>query len=89
MIAAVQEKLLDLLRSRRSAYQVTFTGAVPERVLADLAKFCRAAETTFHTDERLHAVLEGRREVWLRINKYLNLSEAQIRQLVENVGADG
>lgn len=38
-------------------------------VLTDLASFCRAHDTTFHTDERTHAMLEGRREVFLRIQQ--------------------
>jgi len=89
MIAEVREKLVNIFRSRRSDYLTTFNGPVPERVLADLAEFCRARETTFHTDERAHALLEGRREVWLRINKYLNLTDREIQQLIEKKGADG
>lgn len=42
-------------------------------VLKDLARFCRAHETAFSPDPRIHAVLEGRREVWLRIEKHLKL----------------
>jgi hypothetical protein len=50
-------------------------------VLEDLAKFCRAHETTFNPDSRLNAVLEGRREVWLRIQNYLELSLDEIYDL--------
>lgn len=89
MIAELREKLIGIFRSRRSDYMTTFNNPVGERVLADLAEFCRARETTFHTDGRLHAILEGRREVWLRINKYLNLSDREIQQLIEKKGADG
>lgn len=45
--------------------------------MRDLAKFCRANDTTFHSDPRLHAVLEGRREVFLRIIKHLKLDSEQ------------
>jgi len=89
VISELREKLYSAFRSRRSDYLTTFNGPVADRVLADLAEFCRARETTFHTDERLHAVLEGRREVWLRINKYLNLTDREIQQLIEKKGADG
>lgn len=59
-------------------YVKTFEGPYAQEVLADLARFCRANKTTFHTDARAHAVLEGRREVWLRIQEYLNLSPEQL-----------
>ena len=64
------------------AYVAIFNGPQGETVLADLAKFCRATETTFHTDPRAHAVLEGRREVWLRIQQNLNLTPDQLWKLV-------
>ncbi len=83
MISEVRDKLHSLFRQRRGDYLTTFNGPVADRVLADLAEFCRARETTFHTDARLHAVLEGRREVWLRINKYLNLTDREIQAIIE------
>lgn len=63
------------LAQRRTAYIRTFDTPFGAEVLADLAKFCRAQESTFHPDARVHAVAEGRREVWLRIAQHLNLSE--------------
>lgn len=90
MIAGLREKLYDVFRSRRGDYLTTFLNPVGERVLADLAEFCRARESTFHENERAHALLEGRREVWLRINKYLNLTDAEILRMIETKkGADG
>ena len=50
-------------------------------VLKDLAKFCRAFESTFNPDPRLHAVLEGRREVWLKIMEYLNFDFKELYDL--------
>lgn len=79
--------LRDLLVRRHQDYVQTFKGPVPERVLADLARFCRAGESTFHPDPRVHAVLEGRREVWLRIQKYLRLSAADIDRLAKEEAA--
>lgn len=71
-------ELADLLSSRRTAYVQTFSGPIAEKVLADLARFCRASESTFHADPRVHALAEGRREVWLRIVKHLNLTDEQL-----------
>lgn len=66
------------LGDRRHAYRTTFKGPVAEVVLQDLAKFCRAHQSTFHADPRAHAVAEGRREVWLRIQNHLKLTDEQL-----------
>jgi hypothetical protein len=58
---------------RQTAYTRLFHGPVADEVLRDLAKFCRAHTSTFHTDPRVSAQLDGRREVWLRITDHLNL----------------
>lgn len=62
------------------AYNRVFDKASPftHEVLRDLAKFCRAHESTFHVNPRAHAVLEGRREVWLKIERMLNLSTEEL-----------
>ena len=64
------------------AYHVTFGSPDGQIVVAHLASFCRAAETCFHPDPRIHAAMEGRREVWLEINKYSKLTVEQIMQLI-------
>jgi hypothetical protein len=63
------------LQLRKAAYQRVFDDKdqMSKAVLEDLAKFCRADETTFHADPRIHAALEGRREVYLRIQSHLKL----------------
>lgn len=63
------------------AYSHVFAGPDAKLVLKDLAQFCRAEQTTFQEDPRLHSLLEGRREVWLRIQKYLNLSPDELWEL--------
>jgi len=78
------EQAREFLARRRTAYAKTFNGVFADEVLADLAKFCRANETTFHPDERVHAVLEGRREVWLRIQQHLNLSDEDLWRIFAN-----
>lgn len=71
------------LNSRRLAYKRTFNNESidAKAVLADLAKFCRANESTFDTDPRIHALLEGRKEVWLRIQHHLQLTDDQLWSL--------
>ena len=71
-------RVFDLIRKHKQTYQQTFASPVGQEVLRDLAKFCRAAETCFDTDTHVQANLEGRREVWLRIQKFLNLSSEQL-----------
>lgn len=73
-------KLFDYLRQRRTAYKLTFAqdNYAAQAVLIDLARFCRANETTFHEDPRISAVLQGRHEVWLRIANHLHLTSEQL-----------
>lgn len=71
----------NFLVTRKRDYSLTFKQPAGQAVLYDLAKFCRADETCFHEDPRLHAVLEGRREVFLRIQKHLNLTPEQLYAL--------
>lgn len=67
------------LQRRRTAYVRTFLNNVfGQEVLTDLAKFCRANQSTFHPDARAHAVAEGRREVWLRIQQHLQLTDDEL-----------
>lgn len=70
--------LKSLITSRRQAYVNVFDGPNGEAVVKDLAKFCRARETTFNADPRVSALLEGRREVFLRIAEHLNLTEEEL-----------
>lgn len=78
------DKMRSALGDRRFAYRRTFAGlpgSSAHLVLKDLARFCRAHESTFHPDARAHAVAEGRREVWLRIQQHLNLTPEQLWEL--------
>lgn len=69
------------LMARRHQYRLTFRSPPGEIVLKDLARFCRAHHSTFHKDPRVHAMLEGRREVWLRIQHHLRLSPDELWEL--------
>lgn len=66
------------------AYQQTFNkeSVAVKAVIKDLAKFCRADTTTFHENERMHALLEGRREVFLRIQQHINLTVDELLQIM-------
>lgn len=75
------QRTLDFLRWRKRAYQLAFPNPTKNEVLKDLAKFCRAKKSCFHENDRLHAIAEGRREVWLRIQDHLNLQPDQLYEI--------
>lgn len=74
-------KTFEFLRIRKRNYQLAFGQPAGQEVLIDLAKFCRADQSCFDPDPRVHAALEGRREVWLRIQQHLNLTPQQLTAL--------
>lgn len=82
------EAAREILRARKVAYAQTLNpeSEAVKALLQDLAKFCRADESCFHVDPRAHAVLEGRREVWLRIQDHLKLS---VEELLKKYGSEG
>lgn len=81
-----ESKLFGLQR----VYQEVLSEEAPqvEMVLADLKRFCRASESCFHPDPRIHAMLEGRREVWLHIERFLKLSSQDLWNHTVRVIAD-
>ena len=82
------ERQLKAIGELKTAYQIVFGRGDPARapavtaVLADLRRFCRAEKSTFRTDQREHALLEGRREVWLHIDDWFKLPEEDLLQRV-------
>lgn len=76
---------LEFVRMRRRDYLHTFRTPAGQRVLEDLARFCHANTTCFAEDPRVHAVYEGRREVFLRIQSHLNLSPEQLYAILGGV----
>lgn len=83
-MAGAIDKIKSALTTRQSAYRQIFTGeGAPKIVMADLARFCFANKTTFHPNARMEGQLEGRREVWLRINAIMNLSEEDLFDLLK------
>jgi len=81
---SAKEIVKDFLIRRAQAYRNVLNKESPTAriVLKDLAKFCRATQSTFHTDPRVEALLEGRREVWLRISQHLQLSDDELWNLL-------
>lgn len=69
---------------RREAYCRAFKTPGGRLVLEDLARFCRVNESTFHQDPRVAAMLDGRREVFLRIQQHLKLSPDEVFDLLVN-----
>jgi hypothetical protein len=75
-------KALDFFRAKRRTYISTYEHPEGQRCLEDLMKFCRANETCFvDGDERRTMMLEGRREVWLYIQKYLRFSSEELLRI--------
>ncbi len=74
------DKLWMVIGRKASYYRSVFnpeTVAASE-VLRDLSVFCRAHEPTFHPDPRVEGILQGRREVWLRIQNYSHLKTDEL-----------
>lgn len=72
----------QILRRRQSAYQKTFGSEHGKYVLADLIRFCRANTPTANINNVNATYLaEGRREVWLRIQSHLNLTDEDISNM--------
>jgi hypothetical protein len=77
------EKATEVLGDCQRAYLLVFGDkdkeAAIQAVLADLTMFCRANETCVVPGDRDRTyVLEGRREVFLRIQDHLKLTTEQL-----------
>lgn len=68
------------LFNRQKAYLVLFgsDNLAGREVLEDLIVFCRAKKSCVDPDDRLTLVLEGRREVYLRIMEHLESSSEEL-----------
>lgn len=77
----IYQRTLDFLRWRKRAYQLSFPDPKNNECLKDLAKFCHADEVCGGGNLYLLGVADGRREVWLRIQKHLNLQPDQLYEI--------
>ena len=73
----------ELIRRRKYAYSILLRTPEGQEIIQDLARFCRATTTTFHRDPHIQAHLEGRREVFLRIQNQLHLTDEQLYKLAQ------
>lgn len=73
------DEALQEQSQKKTAYQLAFKEAAGKAVLDDLALFCRASETCVVPGDRDRTyVLEGRREVYLRIKEYLDKTPEEL-----------
>lgn len=76
------EEVLDAYTNRKLAYQLTFSEGHGKTVLDDLERFCRAYMTCVVPGDRDQTfVLEGQRNVWLRIKQFLELTPQELFDL--------
>ena len=70
------QRTTERVRRRKADYLLGLGPAA----IKDLARFCRAFESTFHPTQeaRTQAMLEGRRQVWLRLEQHLKLSPEEL-----------
>lgn len=74
--------LLDFLRDRKKGYH-----AIPQVVREDMAKFCCAFKDCVKlkpdgsVDVERTLILQGRREVWLRMEQHWNLTANELAVL--------
>lgn len=77
--------LSRFFRSRQSAYKKTFNNPEGRKVLADLRRFCKATQPTADVNNvQTTYLLEGRREVFLRILSHLQLTDEDVYNLIED-----
>lgn len=87
-----REKFLEAFTDCKRAYVMAFNTPAGEAVLRDMMPFCRARETCVVPGDRDRTyVLEGRREVYLRIRDYLDLTPEQLleKYTTPAIGAQG
>jgi len=66
------DEALKYFTDKKAAYQHVFNTPQGNTVLGDMGAFCRARETCAVPGDRDRTwLLEGRREVWLRIQDFL------------------
>lgn len=73
------EKIIAYLQRRRSHYRLALLSPAGRQVLADLMQFCCVNSTTERGDSpHQMAIREGRRQVFLRVQRALMLTPEQL-----------
>lgn len=81
-MSEADEAAKHFIEERKRDYALCFGTPAGQRVLVDLTKFCRGAESFVVPGDRDRTyVLAGRLETWLRIEQHLNLTPDELFQL--------
>jgi hypothetical protein len=75
------DRAMRYIRGHKRAYEQVFNRQSPavQYVLADIEDFCCANRTTATgNSDRDLAIREGRRQVWLRLQRALNLTPEEM-----------
>jgi hypothetical protein len=85
------DAIIEWFHRRRVNYRLALMSPAGRQVLADLAPFCYADSTTMRSlDPYELARNEGRRQVWCRIQRALNLTpEEQLAIMSEKDKPNG
>jgi len=74
-----------LLFSRGEAYRMVLHGSFSEIVKRDMIQFCFAVRSTYTPGSPAQTMRnEGRRQVWIRIQRYLHIDDKQVSELNED-----
>lgn len=69
------DAILAFFQRRRTSFRLCFGSPAGRQVLADIRPFCCASSTTATSNDPIQMALrEGRRQVWLRIERAMNLT---------------
>ncbi len=72
---ATVEAIKAFLQRRRTNFRLTYMSPMGRQALADLEPFCCGSSTTAISNDPIQmAVREGRRQVWLRIQRAIHLT---------------
>lgn len=73
-----------MFKKRKEDYRAALGGPEARKCLEDIARFCMATESCYADDALAMARNEGRRDVWLRIARYLDMGAADAAILLYN-----
>ena len=73
---------IPIVTKRSQSYKQTFDTPQGKKVLADLRSFCKMNASSFAgSDTHTTSFNEGRREVFLRIMRFINLTQKELDDL--------
>lgn len=80
-------RLFDAIKGQKQDYQLACNQPAMQRMLIDLAWYCKANDTCVVEDKNgkvdveATLIMEGRRQVWTRMMNHCNLSTQQLYAL--------